>query len=182
MVRRVRSLGPRTGHRAGFGAPGRHGHGSRRAFAPAPKANFLEDLTKMFKGDPSEACRKRYEQKLDRINALESYMKGLSDEQLRGKTEELRGRVMKNAGEGDGPVDQKAVFTDDIVCEAFALVREGALRAIGLRPFDCQVIGGLVLRGRDRGDGNGRRKDFGVRRPGLPQRPVRKGGTRCHRE
>ena len=99
----------------------------------------------MFKGDPSEACRKRYEQKLDRINALESYMKGLSDEQLRGKTEELRGRVMKNAGEGDGPVDQKAVFTDDIVCEAFALVREGALRAIGLRPFDCQVIGGLVL-------------------------------------
>jgi len=145
VVRRVRSLGPRTGHRAGFGAPGRHGHGSRRAFAPAPKANFLEDLTKMFKGDPSEACRKRYEQKLDRINALESYMKGLSDEQLRGKTEELRGRVMKNAGEGDGPVDQKAVFTDDIVCEAFALVREGALRAIGLRPFDCQVIGGLVL-------------------------------------
>ncbi|QDZ24222.1 subunit SecA of protein translocase [Chloropicon primus] len=113
----------------------------RRAFLEDLQSNF----NKMFKGDPSEACRKKYQEQLDRINGLEPGMKRLSDEELRQKTEDLKQRVQARVVSKDGPVDQQSVFTDDIVCEAFALVREGALRAIGLRPFDCQVIGGLVL-------------------------------------
>ena len=54
---------------------------------------FLEDLTKLFKGDPSEACQKKYQPQLDRINALEGRMKALSDDELRLKTEELKQRV-----------------------------------------------------------------------------------------
>jgi preprotein translocase subunit SecA len=109
------------------------------------RANFLEDLTKMFKGDPSEACRKKYEPQLARINSLEQYMQGLSDEQLRAKTNELRERVQRNVKGLNVSSVTNEVFTEDVVCESFALVREGSRRAIGLRPFDCQMIGGLVL-------------------------------------
>ena len=108
---------------------------------------FLEDLTKLFKGDPSEACQKKYQPQLDRINALEGRMKALSDDELRLKTEELKQRVQARVGsvEQQPVINQKDAFTEDIVCESFALVREAASRSIGLRPFDCQMIGGLVL-------------------------------------
>jgi preprotein translocase subunit SecA len=70
---------------------------------------------------------------VEAVNALEPKMEGLSDDALRGQTERLKGRL----AEGE--------TLDDILPEAFATVREAARRALGMRPFDVQVIGGIVL-------------------------------------
>ncbi|TVQ54761.1 MAG: preprotein translocase subunit SecA, partial [Rhodobacteraceae bacterium] len=70
---------------------------------------------------------------VERINALEPQMAALSDEDLRGKTEAYRARLAK--GE----------TLDALLPEAFATVREAAKRAIGLRPFDVQLVGGMIL-------------------------------------
>src|SRR5262249_41542185 len=72
-----------------------------------------------------------------RINALESSTQPLSDEQLRGKTAEFRARVEQGA------------TLDDLLPEAFAVVREAGRRVLNMRHFDVQLIGGAVLhRGR----------------------------------
>jgi preprotein translocase subunit SecA len=70
---------------------------------------------------------------LDEINALDSSIKELSDEKLRAKTPYFR-ELLENGRE-----------IDDILAEVFAVVREVAWRTVGMRPFDVQVIGGLVL-------------------------------------
>ena len=101
------------------------------------QASLFEGLTKMIQGDPSEACQKRFQPLLDRVNALEPAMQALDDDGLRAKTDELR-RAVQGAG-------ATPEFSDAVVCEAFALCREASVRAIGLRPFDCQILGGLVL-------------------------------------
>ncbi|MCR9121603.1 MAG: preprotein translocase subunit SecA [Phyllobacteriaceae bacterium] len=67
------------------------------------------------------------------INALEAEMEALSDEELRAKTDAFRERV------------QGGESLDDLLVEAFAVVREGSKRALGMRPFDVQLIGGMVL-------------------------------------
>jgi preprotein translocase subunit SecA len=67
------------------------------------------------------------------INALEPAMKKLSDDELRGKTAELKGRLEQGA------------TLDDILPEAFAVVREAGWRTIKMRHFDVQLIGGMVL-------------------------------------
>jgi preprotein translocase subunit SecA len=71
--------------------------------------------------------------RVDAINALEPEMKALSDEALRAKTTEFREKIANGAK------------LDDILIPAFAVAREGARRALGLRPFDVQLIGGMVL-------------------------------------
>jgi len=76
---------------------------------------------------------KRLEQLVRIVNTFEPEIEDLTDEQLRGKTEEFRGRL--EAGE---PLD-------DLLPEAFASVREAARRAIGQRHFDVQVMGAIVL-------------------------------------
>jgi preprotein translocase subunit SecA len=68
-----------------------------------------------------------------KINSLESGMKALSDEQLKAKTSEFRQRISK----GETP--------DSILPEAFAAVREASVRTTGLRHFDVQLVGGIVL-------------------------------------
>ena len=70
---------------------------------------------------------------VDRINALEPEIQALDDAGLAGKTIEFRERLAK--GE----------TLDDLLPEAFAVAREGAVRAIGLRPFDVQLVGGIFL-------------------------------------
>ena len=70
---------------------------------------------------------------VDAVNALESEMQALSDEQIRARTQEFRDRLA--AGE----------TLDDRLPEAFATAREAAWRTLGERPFDVQVVGGLVL-------------------------------------
>ena len=76
---------------------------------------------------------KKYQAKVDEINALEPRMQALSDEELSGMTARLRERYQ--AGE----------TLEDLLPEAFAAVREASVRTIGLRHFDVQLIGGMAL-------------------------------------
>src|SRR5436190_14515028 len=68
-----------------------------------------------------------------KIGALEPKMQALSDAELRAKTEEFRGRLAKGAA------------LDDLLEEAFAVVREAARRTLGQRHYDVQLVGGMVL-------------------------------------
>ncbi len=89
-------------------------------------------LKKIF-GSRNDRLIKQYSQTAFRINALEAETSKLSDEALRAKTDEFRSRHA--AGEG----------LDDLLPEAFAVVREASRRVLGLRHFDMQLIGGMVL-------------------------------------
>ncbi len=94
---------------------------------------MLKSIVKTVFGDPNERELKRHQEVVDVINALEPEMQQLSDEQLRAKTDEFKQRL------SDGET------LDDILPEAFAVVRETAVRTIGLRHYDVQLIGGIVL-------------------------------------
>ena len=89
-------------------------------------------LTKVI-GTQNEREIKRLRPRVAEIGALEPQIQALSDEQLRGKTEEFRARVA--AGE----------TVDDLLVEAFAVVREAGKRVLNMRHFDVQLIGGMVL-------------------------------------
>ena len=89
-------------------------------------------LTQIF-GSRNDRLLKQYRKTVERINALEPTFEKLSDEALRGKTDEFRGRLAK--GEA----------LDDLLPEAFATVREGSKRAMKMRHFDVQLIGGMAL-------------------------------------
>ena len=89
-------------------------------------------LTKMF-GSKNDRLMKKLRPQVDAINALEPEFEALSDEQLAAKREEFRSRL--EAGE----------TVDDILPEAFATVREGSKRILGMRHFDVQLIGGMIL-------------------------------------
>ncbi|MEM8502675.1 MAG: preprotein translocase subunit SecA [Cyanobacteria bacterium P01_D01_bin.1] len=84
-------------------------------------------------GDPNTRKLKRYQPDIKEVNLLEDEMRALSDEDLAGKTTEFRQRL--ESGED----------TDDILTEAFAVVREAASRVLGMRHYDVQLLGGMVL-------------------------------------
>lgn len=90
-------------------------------------------LTDKLFGTHSERELKRIKGLVDEIEKLRPEMKEMSDEQLRGKTEEFKKRIAAGA------------TLDSILVEAFAVVREGAWRAIGLEPYRVQLIGGIIL-------------------------------------
>src|SRR5690606_14630570 len=94
---------------------------------------MFRSLSNKLFGSPTERVLKAYREKVDQINAFEPKIVPLTDEQLRGKTEEFRARLAK--GE----------TLDDLLPEAFAVVREAAKRTIGQRHYDVQMIGGIVL-------------------------------------
>ena len=88
------------------------------------------------------------------INALEPTIQALSDEQLRAKTAEFRQRIDEaRENRPCRPSDEnrtrsappKRRALDEILPEAFAVVREAGKRAVGMRHFDVQMIGGMVL-------------------------------------
>ena len=87
---------------------------------------------KMF-GSHSEKELKRISKTVDKIEALDESMQKLSDEELRAKTEEFKDRLSK--GE----------TLDDLLPEAFAVVREASSRTIGLKHYRVQLIGGIIL-------------------------------------
>jgi len=93
---------------------------------------MLAMLAKIF-GSKNERELKRMAPTVRAINELEPAIQGLSDEQLRSKTEEFRNRLAQGETE------------DDILPEAFAVVREASVRSLGMRHFDVQLIGGIVL-------------------------------------
>ena len=88
---------------------------------------------KMVFGDPNKKELKVCQGYVDKINALEPEISGLSDARLRAKTDEFRLRLTK--GE----------TLDDLLPEAFAVIREAAKRVMGLRHFDVQLMGGCIL-------------------------------------
>ncbi|MAM06367.1 MULTISPECIES: preprotein translocase subunit SecA [Hyphomonas] len=93
---------------------------------------MLSVARKIF-GSVNDRKLKPLRARVNRINALEPMMEALSDEALKGKTEEFRKRLADGA------------TLDSLLEEAFAVVREGARRALGMRHFDVQLMGGMVL-------------------------------------
>ena len=93
----------------------------------------LNTLSKKIFGTHNDRRVKSVQPLVAKINALEESFAALSDEQIREKTEEFKKRVA--GGES----------LDAILPEAFANVREGAKRALGLRAFDVQLVGGIML-------------------------------------
>jgi len=90
-------------------------------------------LTKIF-GDPQKKILKQLQKKVDAINALEDKYKKMTTEQLQKQTAVLKKELTK-----------KGATLDSILPDAFALVREASDRVLGMRHFDVQLIGGMVL-------------------------------------
>lgn len=94
---------------------------------------LLEGILKKIFGDPNEKELKQIRIIVDKINGLEKNMESLSSANLAAKTMEFKVRL------------QKGETLDDILPEAFAVVREASKRVTGMRHFDVQMIGGVVL-------------------------------------
>src|ERR1041385_9258039 len=101
---------------------------------PPPTSPFMigQLLAKVI-GTQNEREIKRLRPLVAQINDLEAQTKALTDQQLREKTQEFRQRL------ADG------LSLDDLLPEAFAVVREGGRRVINMRHYDVQLIGGIVL-------------------------------------
>lgn len=94
---------------------------------------MFRNIVKKVVGDPIERALSKYRETVTQINALEPEIQRLSNEQLRAKTDDLKKRLADGAK------------LDDVLPEAFAMVREASVRTIGLRHYDVQLIGGIVL-------------------------------------
>lgn len=94
---------------------------------------MLSTVFKKLFGSRNDRLVKQYTQKVKAINALEPTMQALTDAQLREKTEAFKARF------------QQGETLEQLLPEAFAVVREGGKRALGMRHFDVQLIGGMVL-------------------------------------
>ena len=106
-------------------------------------------LAKVF-GTQHERDIKKLLPRVARINALEPVMQALSDDELRGKTAEFRSRIaaaMEKVADADEKElkEARAAILDELLEEAFAVAREASVRTLGMRPFDVQLIGGMVL-------------------------------------
>ena len=97
-------------------------------------------MLKLLLGDPNARKLKRYQPIVSDINLLEAEIAPLSDDDLRRRTAELRPRL-----EAAGSLEKQRPVLDDLLPEAFAVVREAGKRVLGMRHFDVQMIGGMVL-------------------------------------
>ena len=108
---------------------------------------FDKILTKIF-GTANERLLKRLRPIVIEISAMEPDVKKLSDEELKAKTVEFRARIAARL-DGITDADEKKAaekqVLDEILPEAFAVVREAGWRAVQMRHFDMQLIGGMVL-------------------------------------
>ena len=94
---------------------------------------MLQSIVKKIFGSRNDRLVKQYMQKVRAINALEPAMEKLSDAELAAKTAEFKSRI-----EQGEPLDK-------LLPEAFAVVREASRRVLGMRHFDVQMVGGMVL-------------------------------------
>ena len=92
----------------------------------------IQLLTKLF-GSRNDRLLKQYRKTVERINALEPSLESLSDADLRAKTDEFKRRIADGAS------------LDDLLVEAFAVVREASKRVMKMRHFDVQMLGGIAL-------------------------------------
>ncbi|MCD4782814.1 MAG: preprotein translocase subunit SecA [Candidatus Eremiobacteraeota bacterium] len=93
--------------------------------------DVLKKIKSVF--DPNEWELKKLRKHLEKVNVLEKEMEKLSDDELKAKTGYFRDLL------------KQGMTLDDILPEAFAVVREVARRTVGMRPYDVQIIGGVVL-------------------------------------
>ncbi|HEX7997473.1 MAG TPA: preprotein translocase subunit SecA [Pyrinomonadaceae bacterium] len=104
-------------------------------------------LTKVF-GSSNQRYLKTIQPVVARVNDLEPAIKKLSDAELRARTAEFKERVARAVADARDKEDRKRkeqAILDELMPEAFATVREASLRSTGMRHFDVQLIGGLVL-------------------------------------
>src|SRR6476469_9520757 len=94
---------------------------------------MLNNLLKKVFGSRNDRLIKQYSQNVRGINALEGSMEALTDEELRANTGEFKQRLSEGA------------TIDSLLPEAFAVVREASKRVLGMRHFDVQLIGGIVM-------------------------------------
>ena len=131
---------------------------------------FGNILTK-FMGSKNDRDLKKIDPLVNEINGLEAGLEKLSDDQLREKTDQFRARL------SDGTA------LDDILPEAFAVVREASKRTVGMRQFRCPVGGWNRSPPRqDCRDEDGRRQDARGDFAGIPERLGREGCSYRHRQ
>jgi preprotein translocase subunit SecA len=115
---------------------------------------MFRNIVKAIAGDPNQKEIQRHTEVVAEINALEPQFRALNDDQLRAKTDEFKARVAdsirsdRSHDRSHDPKERHAAeqaALGEILPEAFAAVREASMRAIGLRHFDVQLIGGIVL-------------------------------------
>ncbi|MBS1219671.1 MAG: protein translocase subunit secA, partial [Proteobacteria bacterium] len=117
---------------------------------------MITGLLKKVFGSRNERLLKQYRRTVRVINALESQIAALSDDELRAKTCEFRDRVSKavaaaaagvQAGDSaqSAELERRRRALDEILPEAFAVVREAGKRVLGMRHFDVQLVGGIAL-------------------------------------
>lgn len=97
-------------------------------------STMFSKVLKLIFGSHNDRIVKRYSHIADKVNAFESSIISLSDNELKEKTNEFRRRISEDAE-----------ALDDLLPEAFAVVREASKRTLGLRPFDVQLIGAIAL-------------------------------------
>ena len=102
---------------------------------------MLQSMFKKVFGSRNDRLVKQYLQKVKAINALEPAMEKLSDAELAGKTAEFKSRL------GQAGTANADETLDKLLPEAFAVVREASKRVLGMRHFDVQMVGGMVLHG-----------------------------------
>jgi preprotein translocase subunit SecA len=97
-------------------------------------------MLKALLGDPNARKLKRFQPDVVEVNLLEEDIAKLSDDELRGKTAEFRQKLAQARNDSE-----RKELLDDILPEAFAVVREAGKRVLGMRHFDVQLLGGIVL-------------------------------------
>jgi len=97
-------------------------------------------MLKRLLGDPNARKLKKFQPLVAEINLIEEDIKDLADEDLKAKTGEFREQLAQAKND-----DEIKDILDDILPEAFAVVREAAIRVLGMRHYDVQLLGGIVL-------------------------------------
>ena len=93
----------------------------------------LKNIAEKIMGSENQRRLKKYQAKINEINTLEDETKKFSEQELKQKTQELKQKL------------QNGSSLDDILPQAFATVREAAKRTVNMRPFDVQLVGGMIL-------------------------------------
>jgi preprotein translocase subunit SecA len=108
---------------------------------------MFKTLIKAIGGDPNKRDVRKYSEVVDHINSMARQYEAMSDDALRAKSDELRAKVQSELRDVELEDRKKATqaVLDEILPEAFALVREASSRTIGLRHYDVQLIGGMAL-------------------------------------
>ncbi len=97
-------------------------------------------MLKRLLGDPNARKLKKFQPLVAEINLIEEDIKDLSDDELKAKTGEFREQLARAQND-----EEAKEILDDILPEAFAVVREAAIRVLGMRHYDVQLLGGIVL-------------------------------------